>query len=86
MTRFIVMTSTAAPAGKGYLGRYRNVAVVEAEDGVEPKMISKRAKGVVRIVKVWKKQFVGKSMDCQYQRALAQARVLADKLDAERSV
>lgn len=88
MTRFIVMTSSAAIPGTGMgrsYGRYRDVAVVEVEDGTQPKMISKRAKGVVRIVRVWKRQFVGKTLDCAYHRALGQAQALADQLDAERS-
>ena len=48
-TEFIVMTANAAmPAS--CKGRYGKVAVCEVEIGIRPKMISERAKGMVRIV------------------------------------
>jgi hypothetical protein len=54
MPNFIYME--AAPVLKGearkYAGSYRKMAVVELEDDFEgrPKMISERARGVVRVV------------------------------------
>jgi hypothetical protein len=48
-TEFIVMTAPAKmPAN--CKGRYGKVAVCEVARGVRPKMISERAKGMVRIV------------------------------------
>ena len=48
-TEFIVMTA-AAQMPASCRSRYGKVAVCEVELGVRPKMISERAKGMVRIV------------------------------------
>ena len=48
-TEFIVMTANAQMLSS-VRSRYMKVAVCEVEAGVRPKMISERAKGMVRIV------------------------------------
>lgn len=84
MSKFIVMeAASATPASWKWSGGprgYRKVAVVET-DGTQPKMISERAKGVVRIVKVWDRLFQGTTVRCEYERAIVQAYALADQLN-----
>ena len=85
MTRFIVM-SRSAHMPPGCWGEYRRVAVVETTlpAPFEPRMISERSTGVVRIVDTWEKLNVGTSDRCAYAKALAEAEALADKLNNER--
>lgn len=83
MNRFVIMTAQERmPAG--CFGEYRKVAVVETDlpPGASPKMISERARGVVRIVREWRKLNVGKTEACAYARALAQAKELLAELQA----
>ena len=78
--RFIVMTSSASmPAS--VKSPYRHVAVVET-DGTVPKMISERARGMVRIVERWGPAFVGRTERCAYQVALREAEAIAAELNA----
>lgn len=42
-------------------GRYAKVAVMQVEPGVTPTMISRRAKGVLRVVRVWDKLNIGRA-------------------------
>ena len=79
--RYIVMTSSARVPSTNP-GNYRNVAVVETDGMTTPKMISERARGVVRIVAHWGKCNVGKTERGAYQRALAEAADLVRKLEA----
>jgi hypothetical protein len=85
----IVMSASCTPAANCW-GRYKRVAVVLVdrdalrELGREvPQTISKNAKGVVRIVKIWENQNVGTTVNCAYQRALIEASDLADKINDE---
>ena len=82
MSYFLVMTSSGQVKGKArQFGTYRNVAVVEIEDEhPRPKMISERARGVVRIVRHWGTCSVGTTSRCQYQIALREANELCDSL------
>lgn len=85
MPRFIVMEASAAtPASWKWSGGpkgYRKLAVVET-DGTRPKMISERAKGVIRIVRIWDRLYEGKTERSEYARALAEAKELAAELNA----
>ena len=82
--KFVVMQAAACMPNSCW-GRYRKVAVVEIEDGFKgrPKMISRRAKGVARVVALWDKQSVGKTARCAFQKALAAAEALCARLNAE---
>ena len=90
-TAYIVMTSTAAMPNSCW-GVYRRVAVAEVEvvDGhaVKPKMISERARGLVRLVETWEACNVGKVYQrggkgrCAYTHALAEAEALVVELSA----
>lgn len=81
MTWFHIMTSAAQTKGKAKMGRYKNVAVVEIEDGHEmPRMISTRAKGLVRIVRYWPSCSVGTTERCAYAIAMREAQELVDQL------
>ena len=82
--KFMVMQANACMPGNCW-GRYKRVAVVEIEDGFKgrPKMISRRARGVARVVALWDKQSVGKTARCAFRQALAAAEALCARLNAE---
>lgn len=77
-TKFIVMTSSAKMPQSCW-GTYRNVAVLEVEAGASPKMISKRARGVVRIIRHYGPQNVGSTERCAYERTLLDAHALVER-------
>lgn len=80
MSRFIVKTSSAKMPNSCW-GRYGHVAVLEVEDGVKDvKMISERARGVVRVVQVWRKRYVGGSRSA-FALAEAAAQLMSDRLN-----
>ena len=86
MSTFIIQTA-AAQMPSSCKGRYRRVAVLEVEDGLERvAMISERARGVIRIVQTWEKLNVGISARCAYQRALRDARDLVFSLSVGRDL
>jgi hypothetical protein len=85
----IVMSASCTPSANCW-GKYKRVAVVVVDRDVlrelgreVPQMISKNAKGVVRIVKAWENLNVGTTKRCAYQRALIEASELADKINGE---
>ncbi len=81
-THFIVQTASARTGSR--FGEYRRVAVLEVPEGVaQVSMISERSKDVVRVVETWERLNVGTTNACAYERALAQARVLRDELNAK---
>jgi hypothetical protein len=82
-TEFIVMTA-AAQMPASCKDRYGRVAVCEVELGVRPKMISERAKGMVRIVSLRDKLHAGTGGPrTAYSIALADAERLAAGLNLE---
>jgi hypothetical protein len=81
-TEFIVMTASAQVSGKARrFGRYRDVAVCEVEAGKRPKMISERARGMVRIITDSGPVSEGKTDQCAYARALREATAMARDLN-----
>jgi hypothetical protein len=81
MTRYTVMTAAAKMPASCW-GRYGRVAVVELDDtGTRPKMISPRARGIARIVRVWEGLNIGKTDRCAYARAFDEALELAAELN-----
>jgi hypothetical protein len=80
--RYVVMTSSAQSKGKWTHIR-RNVAVVETDGLGMPKMISDRAKHLVRIVSYSGGLNVGSTDRCAYQVALREAEALAALLNGE---
>lgn len=85
MTKHIVKTATACMPNSCW-GRYGKVAVLEVEvdsDGkpASPKMISDRARGVVKVVEVWDRLNMGTTARCAYRVALAEAEVMAAELN-----
>jgi hypothetical protein len=80
-TTFIVMDACAKMPNSCW-GIYRRVAVLEVIEGTIPAMISKRARGVVRVVATWEKLNVGKTDRCAFSKARAEARALAAQLNA----
>lgn len=78
MSKYIVMESTAQVKGKmAQFGHYRRIAVVEIEGDDLPKMISERARGVVRIVREWSPMHRGKTERSEYYGARKAAERLA---------
>ncbi len=82
-TSFIVMSSSAKMPSSCW-GRYRRVAVIEMGNGTIPSMISKHARGVVRIIETWERLNVGKTDKCAYDQALMAADALRSKLEQRR--
>lgn len=86
-SQFIVQTAAACMPSSCW-GRYRRVAVLEVQPGIETvSMISGRARGVIRIVKTWEKCNVGTTRRCMYEQAVQAAYDLAFELNlrAERN-
>ena len=69
---YIVMTSSAKMPST-CKGQYRNVAIVEVEEGYTPPSIDKRNKRIYSI-RHFGVQFVGKTSRCAYEKTLAYAR------------
>jgi hypothetical protein len=78
--KYIVMTASAKMPNSCW-GSYGRVAVIET-NGTTPKMISKRARGVVRIVRTWERQHIGRTKRAAFQIACAEAVALAEQLNA----
>lgn len=83
-TEFIVITSAARMPCTCW-GRYRNVALCEVEKGKRPKMISERARGMVRIIDYRGKLNDGTTERCATARAIAELQAEADRLNADRA-
>lgn len=82
MSHFIVSVKCAKMAG----GKYARIAVLEVENGVEEvKMISSRARGVIRIVETWERVHVGATSACAFQRALNAAKDICAQLNAAKA-
>lgn len=80
-TEYVIRTSSAqCPSSWTWTHERRRVAVLEVERGAVPAMISKRARGVVRVVETWERCYVGRTARCQYQRAIAEAEALVAEL------
>ena len=80
-TKFIVKTAAASMPNSCW-GKYGRVAVLEVvADGPPPKIISARARGVVRVVRTWERLFWGSSSRCAFERARRAAQELADELN-----
>lgn len=82
MKKYIVMSAQERMPTTCW-GNYSKVAVVELEPGTNstPKMISERAKGIKRIVQIWRRLYVGKTDRCAFSRARAEAEVWANELN-----
>jgi hypothetical protein len=79
---FIVQTATAKMPSS-CKGRYRRVAVIEVEPGIEQvAMISPHARGAVRVVETWERLHA-EGVNTAYARALTEAKALAEKLTRE---
>jgi hypothetical protein len=83
-TEFIVMTASAKMPSS-CRGVYRKVAILEVAHGVTPKMISERAKGVVRMVALEDKLHAGRDggPGTAYAKALRDATRLCNALNRE---
>jgi len=71
-------------------GRYSRVAVVQvdpeilAREGLAaPRMISERARGVIKIIHVWERCHEGATERCAAGRARADAHAMIERLHAE---
>jgi hypothetical protein len=83
-TEFIVQTAAASMPSSCW-GRYGRVAVLEVVKGTKPRMISARARGVVRIVSLRDKLHCGGSRSA-FEVALRRARAEADELNRQASL
>lgn len=80
-TCYVIKISRANVASR--FGRYVRIAVMEVEQGTTPKMISTRAKGVVRVVRLWDRRHDGGNRSAS-ARALREAEELIQSLNANR--
>lgn len=82
--RYIISDASANMPNSCW-GVYRRIAILELEpnwpEGKFPAMISKRAKGVKRVVRTWERLNVGKTNRCAYNRAYAEAKAELTKLN-----
>lgn len=78
-----VVRSAAARMPSSCWGTYRRVAVLEVVRGYQPPRIDARCAGVVEITATWERRHVGGTSRCAYARALAEAEVMAARLNAE---
>lgn len=60
---------------------YYKIGLLEVVKGARPKMISKRAKGVVRVIRVWDRLFRGKTTNCVFSKTHKEACDLRDELE-----
>ena len=84
-TLYVVKTASAKMP-LSVLAPYRRVAVLEVDPSVttRPRMISARAKGVVRIVETWERLSAPPgSTRSAFARALSEAEALAADLNAK---
>lgn len=81
-TEYVIKVSGAAMPSSCW-GIYRRIAVIEVEKGVSPKMISDRARGVVRIVETWEDLHLGQTRRCAVARAMLDAIALANSLNGD---
>lgn len=82
----VLRVSRAKMPGSCYGGsNYYRVAVIEVEEGVDSvSMISKRAKGVRKIVRTWERVYAGQSFpngECAASRAYQEAVTIMRELD-----
>ena len=84
MSKFLIRESAAAMP-TSVQSPYVHIAVLEVEDDVEsPPIISERARGVIRIVQVWRKlPRRGTTLKSAYGRARAEAEALITQLQRE---
>jgi hypothetical protein len=68
----------------GVKAPYRRVGVVELAPGQEdePKLLSPRARGIVRVVETWERLHA-RGANTAFHRAMAEAEALAAKLNQE---
>ena len=80
-----VLTASAQMPGNCW-GRYSKIAVAEIDPAQVPadgiKMISNRARGVVRIIQIWDRLHHGTTERCAYRRAYREADALIAHLEA----
>jgi hypothetical protein len=87
MTDYMIMTASAhMPSTVRH--QYRRIALVEVTDASRPpKMISMRARGMVRIIETWEKLNVGRNVRSAYTVALREAEAkLAELRRADNAV
>jgi hypothetical protein len=85
MPAYIIMTASATmPAS--VKARYRRVAVcLVADPENPPKMISRRARGMIEVTQTWERLNVGKCVRSAYVRALQRAEVVCNEMNAYRA-
>ena len=81
--RYIAMCASARMPNS-CKGIYRRVGLIETDgSGIRPKMISKHARHVVRVVRTWERCHAGTNGgNTAYDRALDEAWKLANQLNA----
>lgn len=80
--KFIVQ-SASAKMPSSCKGKYRRIGILLVDDlhtnGV--KMISSRAKGVIKVIATWEKLNCGTTSRCAFSRAMDEAESMCDDLN-----
>ena len=78
----IVKVSQAKVPGASQEDRYMRIGLLEVEEGLEDvSMISRRAKGVIRVVKTWERLYAGKTERCAFRKALKEAEEVKEAIE-----
>lgn len=70
MKEIIILKKAACMPASNKYGKYGKIGVLEIEEGITPKMISDRAKGVFNVIEVWDRLHIGKTDAGAFQRKL----------------
>jgi hypothetical protein len=90
MVAIVVTKSAAMPSS--CMGNYRKVAVVDVpywlawQKDFQPREISERCKEVLRVIRNYGPQSVGKTERCAYQRTIKAAQELANEYNNSRDM
>lgn len=69
-SEIIIVTKTACMPSSNKFGRYGKIGVMEVKKGSTPKMISNRAKGVIKVIEIFDRLHIGKTSKGAFQRKI----------------
>lgn len=81
MSHYTIKVSRAKMPSSVKCSDYYRIGLLEIDSpDVQPKMISDRARGVVRVVAVWDRVYMGSTARCAYAVAMREAEAMRDQL------
>lgn len=77
--KYVILTSQAKMPSSCW-GKYGRVAILEIKEGMKaPRIITDRAKSVIRIVRTWENRFCGKTNKSAFYKALEEAQKIVNE-------